>query len=105
MWAASCPSSSPSATQTGPNGSRSLKTNYRSTPEIVAFTNASIAHNERGFPKTLVSARSEGTLPVVVATADAYEEADLICGQIVAAHDEGVPLHRMAVLYRNHHDS
>src|SRR6478609_3912550 len=51
-----------------------LETNYRSTPEIVAFTNASIAHNVRGFPKSLVSARSDGASPVVVATADAYEE-------------------------------
>ena len=82
-----------------------LETNYRSTPEIVAFTNASIAQNTTGFPKTLVSARESGALPLVVATADAYEEADLICGQIIEAHEQGVPLHRMAVLYRNHHDS
>ena len=40
-----------------------LETNYRSTPEIVAFTNASIAHNASGFPKTLVSARGTGPSP------------------------------------------
>ena len=34
--------------------------NYRSTPQIVAFTRASIAHNQTGFPKELVSARPNG---------------------------------------------
>ena len=44
-----------------------LEVNYRSTPQIVAFTKASIAHNTSGFPKELVSARPDGTLPLVVA--------------------------------------
>ncbi|QDV38465.1 ATP-dependent helicase [Tautonia plasticadhaerens] len=82
-----------------------LETNYRSTPEIVAFTNASISKNASGFPKTLVSAREGGPRPVVVATADAYEEADLICQQVLDWREEGIGLSRVAVLYRNHHDS
>jgi DNA helicase-2/ATP-dependent DNA helicase PcrA len=82
-----------------------LEVNYRSTPEIVAFTNASIAHNVSGYPKTLVSARGPGVKPLVVPTADVYEEADLLCQQVLDAAEGGVPLHRMAVLYRNHHDS
>src|SRR5947209_8877469 len=55
-----------------------LEINYRSTPEIVAFTNASIAHNSSGFPKTLVSARTAGVKPVVIPTEEAYEEAELL---------------------------
>jgi len=82
-----------------------LETNYRSTPEIVAFTNDSIAHNASGFPKSLVSGRAGGPKPVVVPTADPYEEADLICQQVLEARDEGIPLGQLAVLYRNHHDS
>ena len=82
-----------------------LEINYRSTPEIVAFTNDSIAHNTLGFPKTLVSARPAGTRPLVVPTSDAYEEAEFLCQQILECHEEGVSLNRMAVLYRNHHDS
>lgn len=82
-----------------------LETNYRSTPEIVAFTNASIAHNQGGYAKTLVSARGKGEKPLVVPTADVYEEATLICQQIAEAAEQGVPLRQMAVLYRNHHDS
>jgi DNA helicase-2/ATP-dependent DNA helicase PcrA len=83
-----------------------LEINYRSTPEIVAFTNSSIAHNRSGFAKSLVSARgSTGALPVVIATADAYEEASHLCDKILECHEEGTELNRMAVLYRNHHDS
>ena len=83
-----------------------LEINYRSTPEIVAFTNASISHNTTGYPKTLISARpGSGLRPVVVPAADTYEEADFLCQQIMQARDEGTPLGRMAVLYRNHHDS
>jgi DNA helicase-2/ATP-dependent DNA helicase PcrA len=82
-----------------------LDVNYRSTPEIVAFTNASIAHNVTGFPRTLRSARPPGVKPVVLPTADAYEEADFLCQQILECREQGVPLDRMAVLYRNHYDS
>ena len=82
-----------------------LETNYRSTPEIVAFTNASIAHNESGFPKTLKSARGPGVRPLVVPAADGTEEAEFLCQQILELSEGGVSLSRMAVLYRNHHDS
>jgi DNA helicase-2/ATP-dependent DNA helicase PcrA len=82
-----------------------LDINYRSTPQIVAFTKASIAHNQAGFAKDLVSARSDGLLPLVVATEDAYEEAAVICQQILEAREKGLALGQMAVLYRNHHDS
>jgi DNA helicase-2/ATP-dependent DNA helicase PcrA len=82
-----------------------LEINYRSTPEIVAFTNASIARNASGFPKTLVSARPAGVLPTVVPSADAYEEADFLCQQVIQGREEGLSLCRMAILYRNHHDS
>ena len=82
-----------------------LDVNYRSTPQIVAFTRASIAHNQTGFPKELVSARPNGTLPLVVATQDAYEEAAFICQEILEQREKGLALGQMAVLYRNHHDS
>jgi DNA helicase-2/ATP-dependent DNA helicase PcrA len=82
-----------------------LQTNYRSTPQIVAFTGASIAHNRTGFPKELVSARPDGVLPLVVSTEDAYDESAFICEQILEQRDKGLALGQMAVLYRNHYDS
>jgi DNA helicase-2/ATP-dependent DNA helicase PcrA len=82
-----------------------LEVNYRSTPQIVAFTRASIARNTSGFHKDLVSARPDGCLPLVVPTADAYQEAALIGQQVLDAREKGLSLGNMAVLYRNHHDS
>jgi DNA helicase II / ATP-dependent DNA helicase PcrA len=82
-----------------------LEINYRSTPQIVAFTRTSIAHNTSGFSKELVSARPDGCLPLIVPTQDAYEEAAFICQQIIEAREKGLELGKMSVLYRNHHDS
>ncbi|MGO9922695.1 MAG: ATP-dependent helicase [Isosphaeraceae bacterium] len=82
-----------------------LDVNYRSTPQIVAFTKASISHNTSGFAKELVSARPGGSRPLVVATEDAYDEAALICQQILEAREKGLSLAQIAVLYRNHYDS
>jgi DNA helicase-2/ATP-dependent DNA helicase PcrA len=82
-----------------------LAMNYRSTPEIVALTNASIAHNASGFGKTLVSARSPGPKPVLVPAENANEEAEFVCQQVLEWHEQGIGLASMAVLYRNHYDS
>jgi DNA helicase-2/ATP-dependent DNA helicase PcrA len=82
-----------------------LDVNYRSTPEIVAFTNASISHNTSGYGKTLVSARAAGSLPVSVPARDASEEAEFVCQQVLEWHEQGLELDRIAVLYRNHYDS
>jgi DNA helicase-2/ATP-dependent DNA helicase PcrA len=82
-----------------------LDVNYRSTPQVVALTNASIARNKTGFAKDLTSARSDGLLPTVVASATVFEEASVVGQLILEARDSGVALGRMAVLYRNHYDS
>ena len=50
-----------------------LEVNYRSTPQIVAFTRASIAHNKSGFQQGSWSPPGPmACLPLVVATEDAY---------------------------------
>lgn len=82
-----------------------LEVNYRSTPQVVAFTRASIQNNRRGFPKNLVSALPAGPVPLVVSAQDGQEEAAFIAQEILAARDRGTALARMAVLYRSHHDS
>lgn len=81
-----------------------LDVNYRSTPQIVAFTRASIENNRRGFAKNLVSVHPPGPLPLVVAAHDGQEEAAFIAHDILAARDRGIALARMAVLYRSHQD-
>ncbi|MBI4598254.1 MAG: ATP-dependent helicase [Candidatus Omnitrophica bacterium] len=79
-----------------------LETNYRSTPEILEFTNASILHNQHQHRKTLVAQRDRGRLPVVVPANDMYQEAAFVAERILQLRDDGIPLEEMAVLYRAH---
>ena len=79
-----------------------LEINYRSTPEILTFTNASIHHNQRQFQKTLTPTRVSSVLPVVVPVNDVYQEAAFVAQRLLQLRDEGIPLEAMAVLYRAH---
>ena len=79
-----------------------LEANYRSTPQILEFTNASILHNQRQHRKTLTAQRSRGSLPVVLPVNDMYQEAAFVAERILQLRDEDVPLQEMAVLYRAH---
>ncbi|MBI3087855.1 MAG: ATP-dependent helicase [Candidatus Omnitrophica bacterium] len=79
-----------------------LEINYRSTPEVLAFTNASIHHNERQHHKTLTATRPAGCLPVAVPVSDVYQEAAFVAQRLLQLRDEGIPLRDMAVLYRAH---
>ncbi|MBI4323080.1 MAG: ATP-dependent helicase [Candidatus Omnitrophica bacterium] len=79
-----------------------LEVNYRSTPQILEFTNASIHHNEQQFHKTLTPTRNPASLPVVVPLNDVYQEAAFVAQRLLQLRDEGLPLEDMAVLYRAH---
>jgi DNA helicase-2/ATP-dependent DNA helicase PcrA len=79
-----------------------LTRNYRSTPEVLALANASIAHNVRQYPKALVAERGAGLKPVVVPARDADEQAAFVAQRVLELREEGVPLGEQAVLYRAH---
>src|SRR5437763_2500180 len=83
-----------------------LEINYRSTPEILALANVSIASNRKQFPKTLRPARnSKGLPPALVPCRDADQQAAFIASRILELRDEGIPLEETAVLYRSHYHS
>jgi DNA helicase-2/ATP-dependent DNA helicase PcrA len=83
-----------------------LEINYRSTPEILAVANVSIASNRRQFPKTLRAARpSLGLSPALVPCRDADQQAAFVASRILELRDEGIALNEMAVLYRSHYHS
>ncbi len=82
-----------------------LTRNYRSTPEILALANASIAHNEKQFPKELAASREPGPLPAVVALPDIPDQARFVGQRILEWHDEGEKLADLAVLYRAHYQA
>jgi DNA helicase-2/ATP-dependent DNA helicase PcrA len=83
-----------------------LETNYRSTPEILAVANVSIASNRRQFPKTLRAARpSLGLSPALVPCRDADQQAAFVASRLLELRDEGIALNETAVLYRSHYHS
>ncbi len=82
-----------------------LTRNYRSTPEILALANASIAHNVRQFPKELQATRPPGPMPAVVPLPDIPEQARFVGQRLLEWHDEGEKLSDLAVLYRAHYQA
>jgi DNA helicase-2/ATP-dependent DNA helicase PcrA len=77
--------------------------NYRSTPEILAASNALIAKNEARFPKNLSAVKGHGEKPLYRHAASEKAEAEWICAEISKRSGGGVPLGRFAVLYRAHY--
>jgi DNA helicase-2/ATP-dependent DNA helicase PcrA len=82
-----------------------LTVNYRSSPQILALSNASIAANVRQFEKELSSVRRDGVLPALVPCRDVQQQAAFVAQRVLEIRDEGIPLPEIAVLYRAHHHS
>ncbi len=83
-----------------------LETNYRSTPEIIAVANVSIAANRKQFPKELRAVRpSLGLPPALVPCSDADQQATFVAARVLELREEGVPLAEIAILYRSHYHS
>ncbi len=77
-----------------------LTRNHRSTPQIVATSNAVIAQAARGFAKTLTSPRPAGARACLQLVADEAAEARGVAGAVLAAREGGLALRRQAVLFR-----
>ena len=84
-----------------------IDTNYRSTPEILAFANEILRHRPRveGFDRRLVAVRPGGPVPTVFTVGDTSQQAKLVGRKILALHHEGHALADMHVLYRAHYQS
>ncbi|MBK7829851.1 ATP-dependent helicase [Nannocystis sp.] len=83
-----------------------LTINYRSSPQILALANRSIAHNRSQYPKELQAVKPAGAVPAVIPLRDVFQQAEFIAQRVLELHHEyDTPLARMAVLYRNHSHS
>jgi DNA helicase-2/ATP-dependent DNA helicase PcrA len=82
-----------------------LERNYRSTPEILAVANASIAGNPEQFQKTLRATRDGGAKPLALFLRDGREQAASVVELVGRARTQGRPLRDIAVLYRAHFHS
>src|SRR5699024_3811571 len=77
--------------------------NYRSTPQILAASNALIAHNRTRMQKSLQPTRPDGAPVVCHHARTAQAEAAWIAGEIAALHKAGVAYRDITVLYRAHY--
>ncbi len=78
-----------------------LRTNYRSTPQILNLANEIIKHNKKQFPKKLKAIKKDDETPVVVKTKDVYQQAQFVAQRLVELNYQGIPLNHMAVLFRS----
>jgi len=82
-----------------------IETNYRSTPDILAFANAVLDAQPAGrhFDKELRAARPHGEKPYVLQTIDEREQAEFVLTRARALiQDKGISPSEIAILYRSH---
>lgn len=77
-----------------------LETNYRSTPEILALANESIAYNTEQFDKLLKPFHGSGAKPNTAPHRSPRQEATFIVRRILAALDREDAASEIAVLFR-----
>jgi DNA helicase II / ATP-dependent DNA helicase PcrA len=82
-----------------------LEHNYRSTQPILDVANQIIRQAGQRFEKTLRTERTEGEPPAVVPAPNERFEARFVAQVILSLREEGVPLNRIAVLFRSAHNS
>ncbi len=82
-----------------------LDQNYRSTPEILAASNAVIGLAAERFAKNLWTERAEGCRPRLITVADEAAQARGVADAVLATRESGLALKRQAVLFRTGHHS
>lgn len=82
-----------------------LERNYRSTPQILAASNAVIAASETAFDKVLWTERPNGPTPDLVTCFDEAAQADWVCDRVLELREQGIDLRDQAVLFRTGHHS
>ena len=82
-----------------------LEENYRSTPAILAVTNAimAAAGPAAQYAKTLWSSRTGRRRPILRTCEDEAAQAEAVCDSVLAHREEGVALREQAVLFRAGH--
>lgn len=78
-----------------------LEQNYRSTQNILKFTNTIISKAKEKYAKTLFSNIESPIVPALICAKDTQMEADFICQRILELLDEDVNLSDICVLARN----
>ena len=77
-----------------------LEQNYRSTQPILDVSNTLISRALERFTKQLWTMRGGTDLPWLVTARDEQQQTRFVVDRILELHEEGTPLHEMAVLVR-----
>lgn len=79
--------------------------NYRSTPQILASSNAVIEASDTAFDKQLWTNKPSGPITDLVTCYDESAQADWVCDRVLELREQGIDLRDQAVLFRTGHHS
>ena len=77
-----------------------LEQNYRSLQPILDTTNAVICQAGERYSKELVAVRGAGQRPELITCVDESHEDEEVIRLVLEHYEQGIPLHRQAVLFR-----
>jgi DNA helicase II / ATP-dependent DNA helicase PcrA len=77
-----------------------LEENYRSTQPVLDLANAVLDRAAAKYEKKLFARRAGGDLPALVQAPDERWQSRFVCQVVLEKREQGVPLGRMAVLFR-----
>ena len=77
-----------------------LAQNYRSTQPVLDVANSVMAEAPRQHRKYLLSVRGDGARPRAVTVDELQSQAEFVCLEVLKRREAGVPLKRLAVLFR-----
>ena len=79
-----------------------LERNYRSTRPILQLANHVLKQSHTRFDKTLYTEdKPEGEMPALVLLRDKKDESHFVAQQVLELREQGIPLDRIAVFFRN----
>lgn len=78
-----------------------LEQNYRSTQPILDLANHIMGRARQKYDKALFSKRKGDELPGLIAASDDRFESRFVCQMVLELREQGIPLNRMAVLFRS----
>ncbi|PKL82120.1 MAG: ATP-dependent helicase [Ignavibacteriae bacterium HGW-Ignavibacteriae-3] len=78
-----------------------LEENYRSTQEILNFSNKVIEYSAEKYPKHLFTRKTGGELPGIISAANENMQSRFIVERILELREEGIELNDISILFRS----
>ena len=82
-----------------------LEENYRSTTEILEFTNHILEAAIEKYPKHLFTRKGSGELPAIISATNENMQSKFIVDKVLELREEGVPLSDISILFRSSYHS